>query len=60
MSRWRLDVMIAATALVTGMPLMHDNAVDFEAMRGAVELAPERFPGVRWLDLIRCGRVLVG
>ena len=58
LSRWRFEVMIASTALVTGMPLMHDNAVDFEAVRSVVERTPERFPGVGSLGLIRVGRVL--
>lgn len=30
--RWRFDVIIAATAMVTGMPLIHNNPSDFEAM----------------------------
>lgn len=28
-ARWRFDVIIAATALVWGLPLIHDNARDF-------------------------------
>ena len=57
-SRWRFDTMIAATALVNGMPLLHDNAGDFEAVRGVVEREPRRFPGMGPLGLIRVGRVL--
>lgn len=58
MSRWRFDAMIACTALVTGLPLVHNNAADFEAVRTAIELSPERFPGVGSLSLIRVARVL--
>ena len=58
LSRWRFDVMIASTALVTGLPLVHDNAIDFEAVRSAVEVSPERFPGMGALSLIRLGRIL--
>ena len=50
--------MIASTALVLGLPLVHDNAADFEAVRSAVELAPDRFPGIGSLSLIRIGRIL--
>lgn len=57
-SRWRFDVMIAATALVSGMPLVHDNAVDFETVRSVIETSPKRFPGCGPLTLIRIARVL--
>lgn len=46
--------MIAANALVAGPPLIHNNAADFEAIRSAIERAPERFPGLGPLELIRC------
>jgi hypothetical protein len=46
--------MIAATALVAGIRLIHNNAADFEAIRTSIERAPERFPGLGPLDLIRC------
>ena len=52
--RWRFDGMIAATALVTRMTLIHDNAADFEPIRGAIERSPERFPKMGPLELIRC------
>jgi predicted nucleic acid-binding protein len=54
LSRWRFDGIIAATALVADLPLIHNNAADFEAIRSAIELAPERFPGLGPLQLIRC------
>jgi predicted nucleic acid-binding protein len=54
LARWRFDGMIAATALVTRMPLIHNNAADFEAVRSAIERSPARFPGLGPLELIRC------
>jgi len=58
LSRWRFDQMIAATALVAGMRLVHNNAADFEPIRMAVERAPERFPGLGPLELLRCPALL--
>jgi hypothetical protein len=46
--------MIAATALVAGMTLIHNNPSDFEAIRSAIEISPGRFPGLGPLPLIRC------
>jgi predicted nucleic acid-binding protein len=54
LSRWRFDQMIAATALVARMRLIYNNASDFEPLRMSVERAPERFPGLGPLELIRC------
>jgi len=54
LARWRFDGMIAATALVARMPLIHNNAADFEAVRSAIERSPERFPRLGPLELIRC------
>lgn len=54
LARWRFDGMIAATALVARMPLVHNNAIDLESIRGAIEAAPERFPNLGPLELIRC------
>ena len=52
--RWRFDAMIAATALAAGMALIHHNPLDFESIRSAIEISPERFPGLGPLQLIRC------
>jgi len=54
LARWRFDGMIAATALVARMTLIHNNPADFESIRGAVERSPERFPRLGPLGLIRC------
>jgi predicted nucleic acid-binding protein len=54
LARWRFDAMIAATALVARMPLIHNNAADFEEVRSAIERSPERFPRLGPLELIRC------
>ena len=55
LARWRFDGIIAATALVTGMTLIHNNPGDFEAIRSSIETDPERFSHVGSLNLIRCG-----
>jgi len=57
LSRWRFDIMIAATALVHQMPLIHNNPQDFEPMRALIETVPERFPGVGPLNLISVKRL---
>jgi predicted nucleic acid-binding protein len=57
LARWRFDAMIAATALVAGMPLIHNNPGDFEPIRGAVDNSPERFPTLGPLELVRCSSV---
>ena len=54
LARWRFDGMIAATALIARLTLIHNNAGDFEAIRSAIERAPERFPNLGPLELIRC------
>ncbi len=58
LARWRFDVMIAATALVARMPLIHNNAADFEPVRSAIERSPARFPKLGPLELIRCGSLV--
>lgn len=52
--RWRFDGLIAATALVAGLPLIHNNAADYESIRSAIERTPSRFPELGPLELIRC------
>lgn len=56
--RWRFDAMIAATALVAGMALIHDNPADFESVRRAIEISPGRFPQLGPLQLIRCDSLI--
>ncbi|MCX6623823.1 MAG: hypothetical protein NTY38_22715 [Acidobacteria bacterium] len=58
LARWRFDQVIAATALVAAIPLIHNNAADFESIRGAMECAPERFPKLGPLTLIRCASLV--
>jgi len=57
LARWRFDVMIAATALVHRITLIHTNAEDFETIRGAIERTPQRFPKLGPLELRRCNAV---
>lgn len=54
LARWRFDCLIAATALVLGMPLLHNNPEDFEAIASAIERSPAHFPGLSGLHAIRC------
>jgi len=56
--RWRFDAMIAATALVASMTLIHNNPADFESIRSAIEISPERFPGLGPLQLTRCDSLI--
>ena len=55
--RWHFDCIIAATALVTRMRLVHNNPRDFETVRLMVETVPQRFPDLGPLELIRCTRL---
>ena len=57
LARWRFDIMVAATALVHNLPLIHNNPQDFESLRAVIELLPERFPGVGPLNLISVKRL---
>jgi len=50
--RWRCDILIAATALVAALPLIHHNPQDFETIRMAIETSPERFPSLGPLNLV--------
>ena len=58
LARWRFDGMIAATALIARMPLVHNNAADFESIRSAIERSPGRFPNLGPLELIRCASLV--
>ena len=60
LARWRFDTIIAATALVIGLPLLHNNGVDFEAIARAITAYPERFPGLGRLDLVGCSEIPFG
>lgn len=53
-ARWRFDVLIAATSLVHGLPLVHNNGRDFEALREALVNHPDRFPGLNPIAMLRC------
>jgi predicted nucleic acid-binding protein len=57
LSRWRFDIMIASTALVHRLPLIHNNPQDFEPLHALIERMPERFPGVGPLNLISVKRL---
>ena len=57
--RWRCDILVAATALVAGIPLVHHNPRDFETIRMAIETSPERFPTLGPLNLVSVLRLAV-
>ena len=56
--RWRFDAMIAATAFVASMPLVHNNARDFEPIRDALSVAPVGRPRLGSLRLVDCRSLL--
>ena len=58
LARWRFDGMVAATALVARMTLIHNNPADFESIRGAIERSTERFPKLGPLGLVRCNSLV--
>ena len=53
LARWRAQVQIAATALASGMRLIHDNPRDYEPVRDLVREFPARFPGVDPPEFLR-------
>lgn len=57
LARWRFDIMIAATALVSGSILIHENAADFDAIRDAVNTHAARFPDGNGLVTCRLGDI---
>ncbi len=57
LARWRFDAIIAATAMVYRLPLLHNNPADFEAIRLSAETNANRFPQVGQLQLVRCAAV---
>jgi len=56
--RWRFDAMIAATAVVAGMPLVHNNARDFEAIRDVLAETVAGRPQLGSLRLADCRSLL--
>ena len=44
--------------MVAGLPLIHNNAQDFEAIRGAIDRSPDRFSNYGPLRLIDCASLL--
>lgn len=58
LARWRFDMIIAATALVTDLTLIHNNAADLETIRSAIEVSPDRFHGTGPLKLTRCASLV--
>jgi hypothetical protein len=57
LARWRFDTVVAATALVNRLPLMHNNPEDFESLRTVIEIHPARLGGLGPLELFRCTRL---
>lgn len=51
LSRWRMDCLIASTALVHGFPLAHNNAADFEPIRSHAEIEAPKYLIFGTLDL---------
>ncbi len=57
-ARWRFDVLIAATSLVQGFPLVHNNPRDFEQLAETIATNAERFPGLGPMTVLRCTKLL--
>ncbi|MCC6540069.1 MAG: hypothetical protein IT162_21150 [Bryobacterales bacterium] len=57
LARWRFDTVIAATAIVYKLPLIHNNPIDFETLRMAIEVQPEKLGYLGPLNLVRCTRL---
>ena len=53
LARWRFDTIIAATALVIGLPLLHNNGVDFEAIAPQSRPIPSGFRAQAWRFALR-------
>jgi predicted nucleic acid-binding protein len=58
LARWRFDCIIAATALVAQIPLLHNNAADFELVRAIINAMPDGVFGSTPLRLIDCSHLL--
>jgi len=52
LARWRSQLLVAATALGYGLPLVHCNLRDFAPLAALAARFPERFPGGRRLVLV--------
>ena len=46
LARWRSQILVAATALASGLPLIHRNTRDYGPIRDLVVEFPARFPGI--------------
>lgn len=57
LARWRFDCLIAATALASHIPLLHNNAVDFEAIRETIAGARGVVADYGPLQLVNCSLI---
>jgi predicted nucleic acid-binding protein len=58
LARWRFDCIVAATAVVAGLPLAHNNPLDFEAIRSAIRDHHDHFRRYKPLSLVHCSSLL--